>query len=165
MPKLFEVLAAAKTRSIGFDKNETHSSRTTVWRGPNHDDHEIAHLSVRDEGFLTGYHKLIAVADGAGANSLQVAPGAGLRHRDGAHGFARHHPRQPFFLLLGASVAEQVAAAHVVVHGEVGGRTCETGVAEFLDHDRVVPKVSARTAELIGNLRAKQAGPAAGIPK
>ena len=51
------------------------------------------------------------------------------------------------------------------MHGEVGGGTREAGVAEFLDYDRVVPKVSASTAKFFGNLRAKQAGLAAGTPK
>ncbi len=60
---------------------------------------------------------------------------------------------------------EQVAAAHVVVHREVGGGTREAGVAEFLDYDRVVPKVSASTAKFFRNLRAKQAGLAAGTPQ
>src|ERR1700687_613737 len=153
MPKLLEVFAAAKTWSIGLDKNETHCSRTTLRRSSNDDDHEIAHLPVRDEGFLARYHKLIALAHSAGANALQVASGAGFGHRDGTYGLARYHSRQPFFLLFEASVAEQVAAAHVVMHGEVGGRTRESGVAEFLDFDRVVPKVAASPAEPCWTLR------------
>src|SRR5712664_738117 len=165
MPKLLQVLAAAKTRSVGLDENETHSSRTTFRRGSNDDDHEIAHLSVRDEGLLARYHIVIAFTHGAGANALQIASGPRFGHRNGTHGLARHHSRQPFFLLFGASVAEEVAAAHVVMHGEVGGGTREAGVAEFLDDDRVVPKVSASAAKFFGNLRAKQAGLAAGIPK
>jgi len=48
------------------------------------------------------------------------------------------------------------------VHRKVGGGACEAGVAEFLDDDRVVPKVSASAAELFGNLRAEQAGRATG---
>ncbi len=51
------------------------------------------------------------------------------------------------------------------MHREVGGGACEAGVAEFLDYDRVVPKVSASTAKFFRNLRAKQAGLAAGTPK
>lgn len=164
MPQLFEVSAVAETGPVGLDQNQTHAPRAALRRGPNHDDHEIAHLSVGDEGLLARYHKLVALAHGAGADALQVASGAGFGHRDGAHGFAQHHSRQPFFLLLSRSIAEQVSTAHVVVHGEVGGRTCETGVAELFDHDRIVPEVSAGSAELFGNLWAEQAGCAAGAP-
>ncbi len=67
--------------------------------------------------------------------------------------------------MLRGAVAEQVAAADVVVHGEVGGGPCEAGIAEFLDHDRIVPKVATGAAELFGNLRAEQAGCAAGAPQ
>ncbi len=51
------------------------------------------------------------------------------------------------------------------MHREIGRRTRKAGVAEFLDDDRVIPKVSARAAELFGNLRAEQAGLAAGVPQ
>ena len=50
------------------------------------------------------------------------------------------------------------------MHGEVGGGTCEAGITEFLDHDGIVPEVAAGTAEFFGDLRAEQAGRAAGAP-
>src|SRR5713101_6208302 len=164
MPKFFKVSAVAETGPVGLDENETHSPRAAFRRGPGHDDDEIAHLPVRDEGFLARDHKFIALAHCAGANALQVASGAGFGHGDGAYGLARYHSRQPFSLLLGGSVAEQVSAAHVIVHGEVGSGACEAGVAEFLYDDRIVPKISAGAAELFGNLRAEQAGCATGAP-
>src|ERR1700694_5647364 len=137
MPKLLEVFAPAKTRPVGVDKNEAHSSRTTLWRGPNHDNHKIAHLSVRDEGLLARDHKFITLAYRPGADALQITSSAGFGHRDGAHGFARHHLRQPFFLLFGASVAEQVAAAHVIMNGEVRGGAGEGRGAGVFGFPRV----------------------------
>ena len=143
----------------------THASRTAFRRGPRDYDHEIAHLPVRDEGLLPRDHKIAAIALGAGANALQVASGTGFRHGDRANGVAGHHSRQPLLLLFGASVTEQITTAHVTMDREIGRRTREAGVAEFLDDDRVIPKVSARAAELFGNLRAEQAGLAAGVPQ
>src|SRR6266852_1890848 len=61
MPKFFKVSAVAETGPVGLDKNQTHSPRAALRRGSNHDDHEIAHLSVCDEGFLARYYKLIAL--------------------------------------------------------------------------------------------------------
>src|SRR6266404_1020997 len=156
MPKLLKVLAAAETRPVGLDENEAHSPCTSLRRGPNHDDYEIAHLSVRDEGLLARYRIVVAIAHRPGANALQIASGTGFGHGDGADDFSRHHSRQPFSLLFGISVTEQITAAYIVVHGEVRGRAREAGVAEFLDDNRVVPEVSARATELFGNLRAKQ---------
>src|ERR1700686_832023 len=127
MPKLLEVFAAAKTRPVGLDKNEAHSSRTTLRRSPNHDNHKIAHLVVRDEGLLARDHKFITLAYRPGADALQITSSAGFGHRDGAHGFARYHSRQPFSLLFGASVAEQVAAAYIIVDREIGGWAREAG--------------------------------------
>src|SRR5258708_394660 len=165
MPKLLEVPAATKTRPVGLDKNETHSSRATFWGGPNHDDDEIAHLPVVDERLLAGYHIVVALAHRTGTNALQITSGAGFGHRDRANGFTRHHSRQPFLLLFCGPVAEQVTAAHVVMHREVSGRTSEPRITKFLDDARVVPKVAPSTAELFRDLRAKQAGRAAGIQK
>src|SRR5439155_11256037 len=119
LPKLCEIPAVAEAGPVGLDKNQTHSPRATFRVGPNHDDHEIAHLPVGDEGLLARYHKLVALAHGAGADALKVAAGAGFGHRDGADGFARHHPRQPLLLLLRGAVTEQIAATDVVVNGEV----------------------------------------------
>ena len=158
MSELLEVSAAAKARPVGLDQNEAHAARAALRRGPGDDDDEVAHLSVRDEGFLARDHELVALAHGSGADALKVAAGAGFGHRDGAYGFAGDHSRQPFLLLLGASVAEQVAAADVIMHREVGGGTGKAGIAEFLDDDRVVPEVSAGAAEFFGDLRAEQSG-------
>src|ERR1700688_1045069 len=165
MPKLLEVFAASETRPVGFDEDETHAAGTTLRGGPNHDDHEITHLPVRDEGFLARHHVVIALAHRTGTNTLQVASGTRLGHGNGANGFAGYHPRQPFSLLFGASVTEKVAATHVTMHREVGSRTCEAGITEFFDDDSVVPKVSTGAAELFGHLRAEQAGRAAGAPQ
>src|SRR5882757_7639855 len=132
MPELFEVPATAKARPVGFDENEAHAARAALRRGPNHDDHEIAHLPVGDEGLLARYHIVVALADRTGPHTLQIASGAGLGHGDGANGLARHHAWQPFFLLLRSSVTEQIAATDVVMHGEVGGGAGKAGIAEFL---------------------------------
>src|SRR5712691_4643072 len=106
MPKLLEIPAPAKAGPVSLDQDEAHPPRTILRRGPDHDDDQVAHLSVGDEGFLARYHILVALAHGAGADALQVASGAGFGHRDGTDGFARNHARQPFLLLFGASVAE-----------------------------------------------------------
>src|SRR3984893_3592562 len=164
-PSFWRFLPRRKPGLSASNKNEAHSSRTTLRRGPNHDNHKIAHLSVRDEGLLARDHKFITLAYRPGADALQITSTTGFGHRDGAHGFARHHLRQPFFLLFGASVAEQIAAAHVIMNGEVRGWAGEAGVAEFFDYDRVVPKVPASTAELFGDLRTKQAALATSVPK
>src|SRR3954468_5305421 len=163
MPELFEISAPAKTRPVGLDQNEAHPPRAALLCGPDHDDDQVAHLPVGDEGFLAGYYILVTLAHGAGADALQVASGAGFGHCDGANGLARDHARQPFLLLFGGSVAEQVAAADVVMHGEVGGGAREAGVAEFLDYDRIVPEVAAGAAEFLRHLRAEQPGRAAGV--
>src|SRR6267142_7202192 len=113
MPKLLEIPAPAKAGPVGLDEDEAHPPRTTLRCGPDHDDDQIAHLPIGDEGFLARYHILVALAHGAGADTLQVAAGAGFGHRDGANGLARDHARQPYLLLFGGSVAEQVAAADV----------------------------------------------------
>src|SRR5260221_1529029 len=165
MPELFEVPATAKARPVGFDEDQTHSARAALRRGPDHDDPEITHLPVGDEGLLARYHIVVALAHRTGPDALQIAAGAGFGHRDGADGFARNHARQPFLLLLRRAVAEQIAAADIVVHGEVGGAAREAGVAEFLDHDGIVPEVAAGAAEFRGDLRAEQAGRAAGAPQ
>ncbi len=88
MPELFEVPATAKARPVGFDEDQTHSARAALRRGPDHDDHEIAHLPVRDEGLLARYHKLVALAHRTRTNALQITSGARLGHGDGANGFA-----------------------------------------------------------------------------
>src|ERR1700730_18386159 len=120
MPELFEVPATAKARPVSFDEDQTHSARAALRRGPDHDDHEIAHLPVRDEGFLTRYHIVVALAHGTRTNALQITSGARLGHRDRANGLARHHSRQPFLLLFGGPVTEQIAAADGGMHGGMG---------------------------------------------
>src|SRR5947207_7680262 len=126
---------------------------------------QIARLLVRYKRLLARDHELVAFACGPGADSLQIASGAGFGHCNGAHGFAGNHSRQPSLLLVGASITKQITAAYVIVDGEVGRGTGKAGVAEFLDHDRVVPKISRSSAEFLRDLRTKQPGLAARSPK
>ena len=88
MAELFEVAAVAEAGPVGLDEDEAHAARSAVRRWSDDDDHEIAHLAVRDEGLLARDHEFVAVAHGAGADALQVAAGAGFGHGDRADGFA-----------------------------------------------------------------------------
>ena len=89
MAELFEVAAVPEAGAVGLDEDEAHAARSAVRVGPDDHDDEVAHLAVRDEGLLAGDDVFIAVANGFGADALQVAAGAGLGHGDRADGFAR----------------------------------------------------------------------------
>src|SRR5882672_8009981 len=115
MAELVEVAAMAKAFALGLDEDEAHAARSAVRVGPDDHDDEVAHLAVRDEGLLD-----IPVANGFGADALQVAAGAGLGHGDRTDGFAGDHTRQPLLLLLLASIMQQIAAADIAMDGKVG---------------------------------------------
>src|SRR6185295_19791272 len=88
----------------------------------------------------------ITVADGAGAQRLQIAPAAGLRQSQRSDRLTGDHPGEPFLLLILSSEGQDVACDHVRVDGEL--RPCCAGTAELLgDHD-VVEEVRSRPAEL-----------------
>src|SRR5215475_6144402 len=50
--------------------------------GPGGDDHQVAQLPVGNEGLAAVEQVVIAVADGGGADPLEVAARPGLGHRD-----------------------------------------------------------------------------------
>src|ERR1700676_3033182 len=77
MAELFEVAAVPEPGAVGLDEDEAHAARSAVRVGPDDHDDEVAHLAVRDEGLLAGDDVFIPVANGFGADALQVAAGAG----------------------------------------------------------------------------------------
>src|SRR6266705_6258622 len=126
MAELFEVAAVPEAGAVGLDEDEAHATRSAVRVGPDDDDDEVAHLAVRDERLLAGDDIFISVANGFGADALQVAAGAGLGHGDSTDCFAGDHARQPLLLLLIAAIMQQIAAADIAVDRKVG---CGTGKA------------------------------------
>src|ERR1700741_5335690 len=148
MTELVEVAAMPETGAVGLDEDEAHAARSAVRVGARHHDDEVAHLPVGDERLLAGDDELITVADGARADALQVAAGAGLGHGDRADGFAGDHSRQPFLLLLFRAVAEEIAAANIVRDGETRRRSCKPRIEKLLDAPGVVREVAADPAIL-----------------
>ena len=131
--------------------------------GPGGDDHQVAHLPVGDEGLAAVEQVVIAVADGGGADPLQVAARPGLGHGDRGDELAGAVPRQPPLALLGGGQAAEVVAVDVVVHGEP--RPGGAGHRQFLVEDQVVAvvRVAAATVLLV-DLDPEQPGPAGGEP-
>jgi hypothetical protein len=165
MTELVEVAAMPEARSVGFDEDQAHTARSALRIGASDHNDEIAHLAVRDEGLLARDDIVVAVKNRARSNALQVAAGPRLGHGNRADGLAGDHAWQPFLFLLLRAVADEIAAADVIVDREIGCGTREAGISEFLDDNRVVTEVTADTAVLLGHLGAKQAGAASRRPQ
>src|ERR1700720_7177 len=165
MAELFEVAAVPEAGAVGLDEEEAHAARSAVRVGPDDHDDEVAHLAVRDEGLLAGDDVFTPVANGFGADALQVAAGAGLGHGDRTDGFAGDHTRQPLLLLLLAAIMQQIAAADIAMDGKVGCGTGKPRIGEFFDDDGVVSEGAADASKLLWPLRKEQAGLAGRGPK
>ena len=88
MAELVEVATAPEARAVGFNEDQAHAAGPTIRVGPDDHDDDVAHLAIRDERLLAGDDVFIPIANGFGANALQVAAGAGLGHGDRTDGFA-----------------------------------------------------------------------------
>src|SRR6266536_3692471 len=115
--------------------------------GPGDDDHQVAQLPVGDKGLGAVEQVVIAVAHGGGADSLQVAAGPWLGHRDRGDELAGAVPGQPTAALLGHAQAAEVVPVDVVVHGERGpGRA---GRRQLLVENEVVAVVRVAAASVL----------------
>ncbi len=88
-----------KAGPVALDDEQRHAlgAGAAVGLGRQHD--EIAELAIRDENLLAVDHEIIAIANGAGPDRLEVAARMRFRHPKRANRFARHHLRQPLSLL------------------------------------------------------------------
>ena len=89
-----------KPGPVALDNEQRHAlgAGTDVGLGREHD--KIAELTVRDKDLLAVDDEIIAVANRAGPDRLEVAAGMRFGHSERTDGFARHHLRQPLALLL-----------------------------------------------------------------
>ena len=115
---LLEVAATLEARGVALDDDEAEAVGAGVRVGLADDDHQVAHDAVGDERLLTVDDPLVALADGAGLDALQVRAGAGLGHRDGGDHLAGAEARQPALLLLVVRQLVQVRRDDVVVQRE-----------------------------------------------
>jgi hypothetical protein len=160
---LVQVAATLEAGHAPLDDQQADALVARVRIGPGHHDDQVAELAIGDEGLLAVEDVASAVADGGGADSLQVAAGTRLAHRDGRDELTRAVPGEPAVALLGRAQTEQVLAVDVVVHGEPGSRGARPG--QFLVEDQVVPVVRVSPAAmLLVDVDAEQAGPAGGQP-
>jgi hypothetical protein len=129
------------------------------------DDHrDVTVLAVGDERLLPVEDVLVTVAHRPGEQTLQVAAGRRLAHRDRADSLARQHARQPGLPDRLAAEVQDVAAGNIAVRSEVAGGPGVSGVGAFFDQDRVEAEV-AGAAVLLGHLGAEHPGPAGPQPQ
>ena len=69
-----------------------------------------------------------------------------------------------FAFCSGVPYEHQIAATDIAMDREIRGRSGESRIGELLDDNRIHPEIAARTAVLVGNLRAKQPRLAALLP-
>src|SRR5437899_2101271 len=117
------------------------------------DDHQqIRDLPVGDERLRPAQHVVVARAESARANRLQVGAGGGFGHCNRADELATCEPRQPASLLRLGSVDLDIVRTDVVHAFAEARHTC---VGELLEHDAVVREGAAAAAVFLGN-RAEQ---------
>jgi hypothetical protein len=118
--------------------------------------------AVRDERLRTIQHVVVAVADGAALDGLQVGTCARLGHRDRADQLAARHARQPVELLRLGAVVEHVVRDDAVDHV---AEARDTAPAHLLDDDRLVPRIAADATVLVRDVGAEQADLACLVPE
>ena len=105
---------------------------TRVCNGGN--DHEICVNAVGDKNLRPVQDPLIAIADGVGANALNIGACARLGHGEGTDYLAFGHAGQPKgFLLLGAVTAE-IGCDDVVVDTIARCEAAEAHLRQLFDH-------------------------------
>ena len=85
---LFEISSALETRPVALDDEQRHAFGAGVAVGLGREHDEIAELAVGDEDLLAVDDEVVAIANRAGADRLEVAAGMRLRHAERADGFA-----------------------------------------------------------------------------
>ena len=155
---LVQVAAALEARHAALDHEQADAARAGRRIGACHDDHQVAHLAVGNEGLLAVQHVVAALSHRGRADALQIAARAWLAHRDRGDELTGAVTRQPAFALPGAGQANQIVADDVVVHGEARAVRADPG--QLLVHDQVVGVVGvAAAAVLLVDVDPEQAGP------
>ena len=160
---LLEVAATLEAGGVALDDDEAEAVGAGVRVGLADDDHQVAHDAVGDERLLTVDDPLVALADGAGLDALQVRAGAGLGHRDGGDHLAGAEARQPALLLLVVRQLVQVRRDDVVVQREAEPARARAG--DLLGDDPLEAQVGRPAAAvLLGDVHGEQAGLPGGQP-
>src|SRR3546814_10320991 len=101
------------------DLDQADAACSGRWIGLRHDDDDVGALSVADKGLGAVYDIIVAVADGARSDGLQVGAAAGFGHRDRRDRIARRHARQPVPLLRLGAIAGKIAADDAIGRAHV----------------------------------------------
>ena len=144
---LVEVAAALEALHAALDDQQREALRALVGVGARDDDHQVGVDAVGDEGLRAVEHPVVALLDRAGLDALQVAAGAGLRHRDRRDEFAGAEPRQPALLLLLGGQPQQVRRDDVVLQREAEAAVAARG--GLLGDDHVVAEVGVAAAAVL----------------
>ena len=99
---------------------------------------------------------MVAVANRAGAQFLEIAARARLGHRNRADRLARDHPGEPFALELVRTPGPDIRRDHFGMDHKAG--PAHPGFGQFLDNRDIVEPVGPVAAEFLGHIGTQQPG-------